>query len=41
MEFLLMVDILLEKFVLNIDEYDSVERVVIRKEKCEALLFLV
>lgn len=41
MEPSLMADILLEKLVLNIDEHDTVERAVTRKEKCEALLLLV
>lgn len=41
MEPSLIADMLLEKLVLNIDEHDTVERAVTRKEKCEALLLLV
>lgn len=41
MEPSLIADVLLEKLVLNIDEHDTVERAVTRKEKCDALLLLV
>lgn len=41
MEPSLIADVLLEKLVLNIDEHDTVERAVTRKEKCDALLCLV
>lgn len=41
MEPSLIADMLLEKLVLNIDEHDTVERAVTRKEKCDALLLLV
>lgn len=41
MEPSLIADVLLEKLVLNIDEHDTVERAVTRKEKCIALLKLL